>query len=268
MPTKRGTLGTARRRTVPRRSRARWRCRRCTRTAVVVPAGCARGLGLRPCACGVPVLRLARCLHLLPQRLVRLCVGFDARAKREPPKRPVAHDAGSVHVGVALVRAPGAPKALARAARHVDVPALRARLARVEGGELQRPPAPGFEGGRRRVLGHPGALVAVHAEVTARDLGETSARVHRAAQWGGDPHWWASHPNDGPTVVYGHWIDFNGPVRRGATIGIDCGCGAPGGRLAAYRHPEGAIAAVRMDIEEAARVRAGTRSAVRGGAGR
>ena len=98
-------------------------------------------------------------------------------------------------------------------------------------------------------------LVAVHAGIAAADVGALSARVQRDAQWGPeDPQWWRSHDVRGPTVVYGHWIERDGPVRQGATIGLDCGCGAPGGRLAAYRHPEDETVVVEMEPEDAAHV--------------
>ena len=88
MPTKRATLGTVRSRTVPWCSRARWRCRRCTRTAVVVPGGCARGLGCRPCACGVlPACFFLCALQLVPQRPMRFAVGLGVCPQLEPSKR-------------------------------------------------------------------------------------------------------------------------------------------------------------------------------------
>ena len=55
-------------------------------------------------------------------------------------------------------------------------------------------------------------------------------------------------------MVYGHWIEREGPVRRGATVGLDCGCGTPAGRRAAYRHPEGETVVVEMAPEDAAQV--------------
>ena len=47
---------------------------------------------------------------------------------------------------------------------------------------------------------------------------------------------------------------MNGPVRQGATVGLDCGCGTPDGRLAAYRHPEGESVVVDMAPEDAAHI--------------
>lgn len=100
-----------------------------------------------------------------------------------------------------------------------------------------------------------GTLLAVHAGIAAADVGALGARVHRDAQWGPDDRlWWRSHDKDGPIVVYGHWIDLNGPVRQGATVGLDCGCGTTGGCLAAYRHPEGESVVVEMAPEDAAHI--------------
>ena len=55
-------------------------------------------------------------------------------------------------------------------------------------------------------------------------------------------------------MVDGHWIDVDGPERQGATVGLDCGCGSPGARLAAYRHPKGEAVVVETAPEDAAHV--------------
>ena len=55
-------------------------------------------------------------------------------------------------------------------------------------------------------------------------------------------------------MVSGYWFDLDGQVRQGATVGLDCGCGSPGARLATYRHPKGETVVVEMAPEDAAHV--------------
>ena len=55
-------------------------------------------------------------------------------------------------------------------------------------------------------------------------------------------------------MVSGHWIDLDAPVRQGATVSLHCGCGSPGARLAADRHPKGETVVMEMVPEDAAHV--------------
>ena len=56
-------------------------------------------------------------------------------------------------------------------------------------------------------------------------------------------------------MVSGYWFDLDGQVRQGATVGLDCGCGSPGARLATYRHPKGETVVVEMAPANAGRAR-------------
>ena len=85
-----------------------------------------------------------------------------------------------------------------------------------------------------------GALVAVHAGISAELLGRDSPRVTTVCLRG-EPGW-AGGYRGRALVVHGH-EPVAGPSWRGRTLDLDTGCGL-GGSLTALRHPELELVAV------------------------
>jgi hypothetical protein len=100
-------------------------------------------------------------------------------------------------------------------------------------------------------------VVAVHAGLPLWAAGIDDERVRAHALYGDDrvsdsrealladgTDWRATYTRgSGALCVYGHHAGAE-PARVAQTLGIDTGCGYPGGRLSALRWPEGMVQSV------------------------